>query len=76
VAERPTASDAEMPASGRLTVLSGTAPALWLVWAQVHRHPPYGIMNSTLLWLSDTRLLISRLGLQRDAYDHSAHDIV
>jgi hypothetical protein len=61
MAERPTVSDDDMPTSGRLMVLSGAAPALWLVFGlKLIAILTYGIMNSTLvLWLSDTRLLTS-----------------
>ena len=63
MAERPTASHDEIPTSGRLTVLSGAAPAPWLVFGlKLIAILTYGIMNSTLvLWLSDTRLLTSGL---------------
>ena len=54
MALRPTASHDEIPPSGRLTVLSGAAPALWLVFGlKLVVILAYGIMNSTLvLWLS------------------------
>jgi MFS family permease len=54
MAERPTGSHDEIPTSGRLTVLSGAAPALWLVFGlKLVAILAYGIMNSTLvLWLS------------------------
>ncbi|MGQ0591790.1 MAG: MFS transporter [Gammaproteobacteria bacterium] len=54
MAERPTASHDEIPTSGRLMVLSGAAPTLWLVFGlKLLAILAYGIMNSTLvLWLS------------------------